>query len=466
MTEGLRITGGKRLEGQVRLFGAKNSITKLLVASLLSDQRCTFTNVPNISEVEATVSLCQEIGSVIHWDRAQGILTIQTEHLKNSYIPQKYSGANRIPILMMGALLGRTQDDLIVPTVGGCPLGQRPVDYHVKALEALGAEIEYREMKREGAYLARAHKGLKGCTIELPYPSVGATENAILAGVRAQGTTILKGAALEPEVIDIIMFLQKMGAFITVERDRTIRMQQSLKFREVQHEVVPDRNVAVSYALAAAATKGRIFVQEARQIDLISFLDVFSRIGGSFDVHSNGIEFYANGPIKGDIHLETDVHPGYMTDWQQPLVVLLTQADGCSIVHETVYENRFGFVDMLKQMGAQIQTFSHCLGRPCRYHGKDHIHSAIIQGPTILKASSIFVPDLRAGFAYVMAALTAEGTSNVWGLNFLERGYPNLIDTLKSLGADVEKIQSDDSIKSDSIGIDLPNLSFKKTPKV
>lgn len=441
--EGLKITGGKRLEGQVRIFGAKNSITKLLVASLLSDQRCTFMNVPDISEVEATVNLCQEIGSHVQWNRSQGILSIQTEHLRTSYIPQKFSGANRIPILMMGALLGRTQEDLIVPTVGGCALGQRPVDFHIKALEALGAEIEYREMKREGAYFARAHVGLKGCTIDLPYPSVGATENAILAGIRAQGTTLLKGAALEPEVLDLIMFLQKMGAHITIERDRTVRMQQSLRFREAKHEVVPDRNVAVSYALAAIATKGRVFVQDARQSDLISFLDILSRIGGSFEVHSTGIEFFSTNHLHGDLHIETDVHPGIMTDWQQPLTVLLTQAQGCSIVHETVYENRFGFVQMLKQMGAHIQTFSHCLGQPCRYHGKGHIHSAVIQGPTPLKASSIHVPDLRAGFAYVMAALIAEGTSEVWGLNFLERGYPQLVDTLKGLGAEIEKIRMD-----------------------
>lgn len=438
--EGLKITGGQKLEGTIQLYGAKNSITKLLVASLLSDQPCFFSNVPNISEVEATVSLCRELGSVVSWDREAGNLTIQTEVLSHSYIPQKYSGANRIPILMLGALLGRTQDDLIVPTVGGCHLGKRPVDFHIQALEALGAEIEYREMRREGAYFARAHKGLKGCTLVLPYPSVGATENAIMAGIRAQGTTILKNAALEPEVIDLILFLQKMGANITIERDRTIRMQQSVKFRPVKHAVVPDRNVAVSFGLAAIATGGRIRVEGARHSDLVSFIDVLARMGAGFDIEENAITFYSNGELQGGLHLETDVHPGFMTDWQQPLMVLLTQAKGTSVVHETVYENRFGFLKTIQEMGGQIHVSGHCLGQSCRFHGRGFDHSAIVHGPTPLKAKEIHVPDLRAGFAYIMAALIAEGTSHVWGLQYLERGYPHLIETLQALGAKVEKI--------------------------
>lgn len=452
--EGLRITGGHKLEGTIQLYGAKNSITKLLVASLLSDQPCIFENVPNISEVEATVKLCEEIGSVVSWNKEAGQLTIQTEVLTHSYIPQKYSGANRIPILMLGALLGRTQDDLIVPTVGGCALGKRPVDYHIKALEALGAEIEYREMRREGAYFARAHKGLKGCTIELPYPSVGATENAILAGIRAQGTTILKNAALEPEVLDLILFLQKAGAHITIERDRSIRMQQTVKFRPVKHRVVPDRNVAVSFGLAAIATGGRIRVEDARHQDLISFIDVLSRIGAGYDIEENAIEFYSTGNLLGGLHLQTDVHPGFMTDWQQPLMVLLTQAKGTSVVHETVYENRFGFLKTIQEMGGNLHVSDHCLGQPCRFYGRGFEHSAIVNGPTVLKAKEIHVPDLRAGFAYIMAALIAEGTSEVWGLAFLERGYPNLIETLQKLGAKVEKI----SRPSDNSAHVLQNL--------
>ncbi|MCB1109269.1 MAG: UDP-N-acetylglucosamine 1-carboxyvinyltransferase, partial [Chlamydiia bacterium] len=191
----LKINGQKPLEGRVKVAGAKNAITKMLVASLLSDRRCIFFNVPDITEVEVTIDLLSEIGSEITWDRENGVIEIVTKQLKSTYIPQRFSGSNRIPILMIGALLGRTDEDIIVPTVGGCKIGKRPVDFHIKALEALGATIEFREMKKEGAYFSRAHDGLKGTVINLPYPSVGATENTILAACRAKGTTVIKNAA-------------------------------------------------------------------------------------------------------------------------------------------------------------------------------------------------------------------------------------------------------------------------------
>jgi UDP-N-acetylglucosamine 1-carboxyvinyltransferase len=193
------IKGGAPLVGAVKVSGAKNAMTKLLVASLLSDKKCEFWNVPNITDVEVTLALCQDVGmEVILWDKEIGHLVVQTKELKTTYIPQRFCGANRIPILLIGALLGRTDDDIIVPTVGGCNLGKRPVDFHIQALEQLGATIDYREMKKEGAYLAHARNGLKGTMITLPYPSVGATENTILAGVTARGTTVIKNAAIEP----------------------------------------------------------------------------------------------------------------------------------------------------------------------------------------------------------------------------------------------------------------------------
>ena len=187
----LEVTGGKPLNGSVSIAGAKNSINKLLVASLLSDKRCTFSNVPDIKEVEITLELCKELGMKAEWDRKARILSVQTKELTTSYIPQRFSGANRIPILMIGALLARTQEDIIIPVVGGDRIGKRPVDFHIESLRKLGAEIEYREMRREGAYFGRAHKGLEGTVIKLPFPSVGATENTILAAVRARGTTLI-----------------------------------------------------------------------------------------------------------------------------------------------------------------------------------------------------------------------------------------------------------------------------------
>jgi UDP-N-acetylglucosamine 1-carboxyvinyltransferase len=449
MTEILKITGGKPLEGTVKAAGAKNAITKLLVASLLSDKRCTFYNVPNITEVEFTVELCREIGSEIHWDRAEGVIETATKHLKTGYVPQRFSGANRIPILMIGALLGRTTEDIIIPTAGGCKIGKRPIDFHIQALEKLGGVIEYREMKKEGAYFAHAHQGLKGAIIELPYPSVGATENSILAGARAKGTTLIKNAAIEPEIIDLILFLQKLGVAITIENDRSIRIRETHQFYDVEHTVITDRVEAASLGMAAITTKGRVYVEGAQHIHMISFLNKLREVGGGFDIKKDGIEFYYQGPLKGGILLETNVHPGFLTDWQQPFVVLLTQAEGSSIVHESVYENRFGYTETLKLMGANIELYTHCLGtHPCRFASQDFHHSLIVRGPTPLQGRDITIPDLRAGFAYVMAALTAPEESTLTGLHYLDRGYEQIVQKLSSLGVNIARSSPAEAIRS------------------
>lgn len=433
----LKITGGTALKGHVKAAGAKNAMTKLLVASLLSDKPCRFYNVPSIGDVEVTLALCQEIGMQVNWDREAGILEVCTKELKTAYVPQRFSGANRIPILMIGALLGRTDEDIIVPTVGGCDIGSRPVDFHIQALEQLGASIEYRGMKKEGAYFAHAHNGLKGTTITLPYPSIGATENTILAAVTARGITVIKNAAIEPEIVELILFLQKLGAIITLDIDRTIRIQGTRRFYEVEHTVIPDRIEAASWGMAAISSKGRVFVEGAQHHNMVTFLNKIREVGGGFDIKGNGIEFYYDGPMQGGLHLETDVHPGFMTDWQQPFVVLLTQASGSSVVHETVYENRFGYTETLCEMGAEITLFRQCLGgKPCRFASQSFCHSLIVKGASPLVAKNIVVPDLRAGFAYVMAATLATGTSELSGLHFLDRGYENLTDKLVALGVD------------------------------
>jgi len=445
----LKIRGGKALQGQIRASGAKNAMTKLLVASLLSDRKCTFYNVPNIGDVEITVNLCKEIGSEVKWDKKNKILEISTAELKTSYVPQRYSGSNRIPILMIGALLGRTDEDIIVPTIGGDLIGSRPVDLHIHALQKLGATIEYREMKKEGAYFAHAHQGLKGAVITLNYPSVGATENTILAAVRAKGTTLIKNAAIEPEIIDLILFLQKLGANIMVDVDRTICIQQATEFHDVEHIVLTDRNEVASYAMAAIATKGRVLVEGAEHLHMIAFLNKLREIGGGFQIRSNGIEFFYDQPLHGGLHLETDVHPGFMTDWQQPFIVLLTQARGASVLHETVYENRFGYTNTLKEMGADIELFTQCLGgKCCRFASSNHLHSLVVKGPTALKAKEIAIPDLRAGFAYVMAALLSTEESTITNVDYLDRGYEDLVGKLTSLGADIIRHSAKAALKN------------------
>lgn len=439
----LKVKGKGRLEGTVKVAGAKNATTKLLVASLLSDKKCIFYNVPHIGDVEITVNLCKEIGSEVVWDREKGVLEIVTKEIKTSYIPQRFSGANRIPILLIGALLGRTSDDIIIPTVGGDQIGKRPVDLHIEALRKLGGSVEYREMKREGAFLAHAYNGLTGNLIEFPFPSVGATENAILASVRARGITLIKNAAIEPEIMELILFLQKLGALISLDGDRTIRIVGQEHFVEAQHTVISDRIEAASYGMAAIATGGRVFVEGAQHQHMISFLAKIREIGGGVAIKPEGIEFFFERPLKGNLLLETDVHPGFMTDWQQPYVVLLTQTDGICVVHETVYENRFGYTRTLRDMGAHIDLFKECLGgKQCRFASHNYHHSITIRGATPLEGRDIKIPDLRAGFAYLMAALVANGESTIAGVPYLERGYESIVEKMQALGADLSRIHT------------------------
>jgi UDP-N-acetylglucosamine 1-carboxyvinyltransferase len=282
-----------------------------------------------------------------------------------------------------------------------------------------------------------APKGLHGAKIKLPYPSVGATEQVLLTAVRAEGLTELSGAAIEPEIMDLIAILQKMGAIISVDTDRVIRIEGVTELKGYSHRAIFDRNEAASWACAALATNGDIFVGGARQQDMTTFLNVFRKVGGAFEIEDDGIRFWHPGGDLKPVVLETDVHPGFMTDWQQPLVVALTQAKGLSIIHETVYENRFGFTDALVQMGAQIQIYKECLGgTACRFGQRNFNHSAVISGPTPLHAADIRVPDLRGGFSHMVAALAAKGTSNVTNVQLISRGYEHFLQKLTDLGAD------------------------------
>lgn len=444
--EKIIIKGGNPLIGEIQAAGAKNAITKLLVASLLTNKQCIFHRVPNIKDVDITLALCKEIGMQFSWDKKNKIIKAQTKAVKNSFISQKFSGANRIPILILGALIARAKN-IKVPIVGGDNLGKRSVDFHIEALQKLGVDIQY--LKKEKTYLASLKNPLKGIIISLKYPSVGATENIILASVKAKGKTVIHNAAMEPEVIDLILFLQKLGVNITFDANRTIYIQETKVFYDVEHTVLYDRNEVVSYALAAIASKGKIFIKGANHLYLVSFLNKLRKIGGEFKVKNSGIEFFYKKPLQGNIHIETDVYPGFMTDWQQPFGVLLTQCNGSSIIHETVYENRFGYTKILKEMGADIELFTQCLGgKSCRFANLNHPHSIIIKGPTPLKEKDIEIPDLRAGFAYVMAALISEGKSSISCVPYLDRGYENIIEKLSSLGANIKKIGKTDTLKS------------------
>ncbi len=432
----ITIRGGKPLVGRIELKGAKNLVTKAMVASLLGETPSVLRDVPFISDVEVVSRLLQLHGVTIEHDPITGDMKLDPSNVEQARMVDidAHAGSSRIPILFCGPLLHRL-GEAFIPGLGGCEIGDRPVDFHFDVLRSFGAVIE----KLPTGTRLSAPDGLRGAKISLPYPSVGATEQVLLSACIAEGKTELSGAAIEPEIIDLISILQKMGAIISVDTDRVIRIEGVKRLEGFTHAALFDRNEAASWAAAALATGGDIFVGGARQVEMMTFLNVYRKVGGAFEIHPDGIRFYHPGTELQSVVIETDVHPGFMTDWQQPLVVALTQAQGLSIVHETVYENRFGFTEALRQMGAQIQIYKECLGgHPCRFGQRNYNHSAVISGPIELKAADIRVPDLRGGFSHVVAALAAKGTSKVTNVQLISRGYEHFIEKLESLGADFE----------------------------
>ena len=429
----ITVRGGKPLKGRVDLKGAKNLVTKAMVAALLGDTASELRDVPHISDVEVVSNLLKLHGVVIDFSD-EGTMTLDPTNVKSARMVDidAHAGSSRIPILFCGPLLHQL-GEAFIPDLGGCHIGDRPIDYHLEVLRSFGAVIE----KKPNGIRMSAPNGLKGAKITLEYPSVGATEQVLLTSVRAEGLTELSGAAIEPEIMDLIAILQKMGAIISVDTDRVIRIEGVKALSGYSHRALFDRNEAASWAAAALATNGDIFVGGARQQEMTTFLNVFRKVGGAFEIEDDGIRFFHPGGELNPVVIETDVHPGFMTDWQQPLVVALTQAKGLSIIHETVYENRFGFTDALVEMGAQIQIYRECLGgNPCRFGQRNYNHSAVISGPTALKGADIRVPDLRGGFSHMVAALAAEGTSNVTNVQLISRGYEHFLQKLEDLGAD------------------------------
>ncbi|SEA54871.1 UDP-N-acetylglucosamine 1-carboxyvinyltransferase [Bowdeniella nasicola] len=436
----LRVNGGQPLVGEITVRGAKNFVSKAMVASLLGTSPSVMRNVPEINDVQIVAGLLQLHGVAVSWDQAAGVLSMDPTNvdLAGAGEIEAHAGSSRIPILLCGPLLHRL-GEAYIPDLGGCRIGDRPINYHLDILRKFGAEVE--KYTDRGIQLS-APNGLVGTKYELNYPSVGATEQLLLTAVLAEGKTELRNAAIEPEIMDLIAVLQKMGALISVDTDRVIRIEGVEQLQGFNHTALSDRIESASWGAAALATGGEVMVRGATQPEMMTFLNTFRKVGGDFDITDDGIRFVHPGGKLRSIVLETDVHPGFMTDWQQPLVVALTQAEGLSIVHETVYENRFGFTSALRKMGAHIQVYRECLGgTPCRFGQRNFYHSAAISGPTPLTAADIAVPDLRGGFSHLIAALTAQGTSNVQGIKIINRGYENFLGKLEALGADVEMVE-------------------------
>lgn len=424
------ITGGRPLSGRTRVAGAKNAATKLMVATLLTDEPCRLENVPKLGDTEITAELLASVGTTLEWNGTT--LHLQTPSISTTTV-HALSRKNRIPILAIAPLLHRGKH-ADVPIVGGDNIGPRPVNLHLESLRAMGAQVD----QTDTAFVASANS-LHGAHIRLAFPSVGATETVLFAAVLAQGLTRLENAAVEPEVLELIMFLQKMGAIVHLGANRVIEVEGVQKLHGASWRIGPDRNEVVSFASAAIGTGGDVFIEGAQQEALVTYLNVIRRMGAQFTVEVDGIHFQA-GKVLRAIDFSTDTHPGFMTDWQQPTVALLTQADGVSHVHETIYEDRFSYTNDVVKLGAEIRVTDACGVAECRFAKSKARHFATVTGPRPLTAGTLHIPDIRAGMAHIITALIATGTSTVHGIEHLDRGYVALDERLRQLGAEIQRL--------------------------
>jgi UDP-N-acetylglucosamine 1-carboxyvinyltransferase len=433
-----KIQGGNPIEGKITCMGAKNLATKAMVAALLASEKTMLRGVPNIGDVMITKELLVSAGAKIDWDQDASIMSIDPRNITKHEASLKDSTSNRIPILLLSILLNRLGKAL-VPVVEGDLIGKRNVNYHIDAIKKFGAEVSEEKNK----YIAHRKKRLVACHITLPYPSVGATETCIFLAILAKGTSIINNVALEPEIVELITMLRSMGAIIFLSANKELIIHGVEELNGTNFFITGDRIEAASWASLACASNGKIEVSGIRPDLLGNFLPHFMKIGGGFEfLKDDSILFFRKGSLKST-EIETDVHPGFSTDWQQPFATILTQANGISVIHETVHEKRFGYLDILNKFGAKTETVTSCLGFvKCRYRGQDFMHSALIHGATKLKAVSypIAVPDLRAGLAYLIAATLADGETTLDTAEQIERGYGDLSKKLKNTNIKLKRI--------------------------
>jgi UDP-N-acetylglucosamine 1-carboxyvinyltransferase len=433
----LEITGGKTLSGGVvSIAGSSNQVTKCIIAALMTDEDVIIKNVPEVDERHRIEELFTYLGGTIE-QLESDVIRLNASTVDKTTLDKAHSQRNRISILCAGPLLYRFGRVTLHGELGGDRIGKRPVNFHIDALAQMGAKVEF----ENGVFhLTLGPEGLQGAHIKLPYPSVMTTENILITASRAKGRTIIENAAIEPEVIELTKMLQKMGADITWDSHRSFIIQGVEKLSGCEHDCMFDRNQAVSFAVAALATGGDVLLRNVTHDPVYSFLNFVQRMGGYFKFVKEGLFIKGCRPetLKGT-HIEVDVHPGFMTDWQQPFMVLFTQASGISVLHETVFEERLQYTDYLNHMGASITVSSKCLGEvPCRYRNSNHIHSAIIQGPTPLYGRNFRLPtDIRAGMCLVIAALVARGKTRLANIHEIQRKYDNLVPKLQAMGADI-----------------------------
>jgi UDP-N-acetylglucosamine 1-carboxyvinyltransferase len=413
--EKLMIEGGYPLEGTVHISGAKNSAVALIPATILAESTVTIDGLPNISDVRILRDLLEEIGGEAYLDENQ-TLTVNPENMIAMPLPNGKVKKLRASYYLMGAMLGRFKK-AVIGLPGGCNLGPRPIDQHIKGFEALGAKVT----NEQGAIYLRADE-LVGARIYLDVVSVGATINIMLAAVRAKGQTIIENAAKEPEIIDVATLLTSMGARIKGAGTDVIRIDGVETMHGCRHSIIPDRIEAGTYMILAASMGQQVLLDNVIPLHLESLIAKLREMGVFIETRDDQVLVYrGNNPLKS-VDIKTLVYPGFPTDLQQPFTSLLTSSEGTSIVTDTIYSARFKHIDELRRMGANVKV-----------EGR----SAIINGPAKLEGAKVKASDLRAGAALVVAGLMAEGVTEISGLEHIDRGYESLVDKLKGLGAKV-----------------------------
>src|SRR5579859_7054019 len=376
------------LRGDVTVRGSKNAVTKHMVAAMLGNGPSTIHNAPRVGDVEITAQMLRAIGCSV--ERDGDTLRVEPTATPLSAVPQTFTGRNRIPVLMLGPLLNLA-GGAFVPLVGGDRIGPRPIDFHIQALTAMGAQITI-----DDTGIHAVARRLHGTKVALPYPSVGATESVMLSAVLAEGRTVITNAAVEPEILELALFLQRMGAGIQLQPDRRILIEGVERLHGAATRLAGDRLEAFSYLVAGLLTGGQVRVVGCHQDRLVTAITTLMRMGAQVDVDDQGMTASAPDGLRAAA-VQTEVHPGFMTDWQTPLMVLFTQAEGMSVLHETVYEDRFVYVPALQAMGGEIELFSSCLGGPaCRFHETSNLHSAVVRGVSQLRGAEVEIPDVRA----------------------------------------------------------------------
>jgi UDP-N-acetylglucosamine 1-carboxyvinyltransferase len=412
------IQGGVPLRGTIPISGAKNAVLKLMAAAVLCDEPCTISNAPRIADVEYVLEVLRDLGADASWTGPHE-LRVQAERLDWLFIPLEAAQRLRSSFVLLGPLLARA-GKVIIPNPGGDRIGRRPVTVHVDGLRALGAQVDY----KHGYYYASAPHGLHGAEVRLAEASVTGTENLIMAAVLAEGRTVLRNAAAEPEVDNLIDFIAAMGG--RVQRDpedvHTVVVDGVPlgALRGATVEVIPDRIEAGSFAVAAAITGGDLLLEGARADHLGAFLDVCRVAGVRATDEPTGLRVSGAPPFH-PIHIRTEIYPGFATDLQAPFSLVLVAADGVSVIEETLYEDRFDYTTALSRMGARIWV--------------SDPHTAVFHGPCQLRGAEAVIPDLRAGATLVLAALAAEGESRITGTDHVKRGYEDLVGKLGAVGA-------------------------------